>query len=487
MILVVGAALVAALVLSQTHTRSVRVRIAAVAVAALVARVVAVAVIHIIATRTHREGVWLNDEASFWLATEALLPNPFEHPLPFGLGHLGGNGYLGLTTWLSIALGGPDAISFRLTNATLGTLVAVTSALIARRLFGSGAALTAGLAVAIWPTLVLWSATILRDTMGSLAIVALWWMFVRYEHISHPRVLAASALGLTLLAGVRPYVAGAVGCGLIAWAIFPWLAARSRRVLALGGVAVIAVAALGAVVAARPIDQAVHQLMYRQLTTRMETLSRLYYDVPEGAPPHEEPFVPGVPVARPEGAYGWQITGLIQQPTGPGTVLVAYTDGTVREERTADLTLLQSAPIVPLQLVAGVGPSLVAFVTGTGGSAESNTVAWIVDALGWDVLLVLGVIGGVRSRLPLRDWLFPACVVLGTILAIVAVPGAPGNDARHRDSHALPLLAVFAAGLTTSRRRREASSLVSERPLTMASSKPNNAPAPVASRIRSPR
>jgi peptidoglycan/LPS O-acetylase OafA/YrhL len=71
-------------------------------------------------------------------------------------------------------------------------------------------------------------------------------------------------------------------------------------------------------------------------------------------------------------------------------------------------------------------------------------VAWSADAIAWDVLFVLAVIGGVRARVPLRDWIFPAAIVLGTAAALIIVPGAPGNDDRHRSGQAVPLLVVFA-------------------------------------------
>ena len=102
-----------------------------------------------------------------------------------------------------------DAVAFRLTNATLGTLVAVLASLVAAAVVGQRAALPVGLVLAVWPTLVLWSATFLRDTLGSFVILALWWALVYHHRLSQPRVLGVVALALVLLTGLRPYLAGA--------------------------------------------------------------------------------------------------------------------------------------------------------------------------------------------------------------------------------------------------------------------------------------
>ena len=124
-VVAIVAVLVAALVIRQATTAEARRRLIIVAGVALGVRLVAVTIVYFIAIRTHGEGNWLNDEASFYLAAESLLPNPFDKNLPQGLGHLADNGYLGVLTLISVALGHMDTVAFRLTNAMLGTFVAV--------------------------------------------------------------------------------------------------------------------------------------------------------------------------------------------------------------------------------------------------------------------------------------------------------------------------------------------------------------------------
>jgi hypothetical protein len=94
----------------------------------------------------------------------------------------------------------------------------------------------------------------------------------------------------------------------------------------------------------------------------------------------------------------------------------------------------------------------VSFLSGTSGTADPSGAGWTIEALAWDLLFLLAVAGGLRAGVPLRDWIYPACIVLGTATALIAVPGAPGNDDRHRASQTIPLLLVFASGWLASRR-----------------------------------
>ena len=251
MLLAGGGVLVAAFVASQWTSRDVGRRLTIVAGVALGVRLLAVTIVHLNAIRTHGEGTWLNDEASFFLAAESLLPNPFDKALPQGLGHLGGNAYLGLTAWIAVALGHMDAVAFRLTNATLGTLAAVLASIVAAAVVGERAALITGVVVAIWPTLVLWSATFLRDTLGGFVVLAVWWTLVSRRDLRDPRVLAVVTLSLVLLTGLRPYLAGATALGVAAWAVAPWLVQWSRRALASGAVAIVVVGGVAALLQAR--------------------------------------------------------------------------------------------------------------------------------------------------------------------------------------------------------------------------------------------
>lgn len=485
-VLVIGVALVAILVMRQGTTPERLRWLSIVALVALGVRLATVTAVYFIAIRTHPEGTFLNDEASFYLATESLLPNPLDKSLPQGLGHLGTDGYLGILTWISVALGSSfghmDTVAFRLANATFGTLLAVTIALVAARLLGGRAGLVAGLVIGVWPTLVLWSAMFLRDTLVGCTLAIVWWTLRSQRGRLTQRVLCVVLLALLLMASLRPYAAGAVAIGVLIWAAWPHLEGRSVRFLAVSAAVGVVLCAGVALSQWRHIDEGAHQLVYRQLTTRMEAMGLLYHDPPPDDGPHEWPFGPGAAVALVAPGGSWITPGLIQQSLGPGRVLVGFPDGSQSEEQISDLTLLQSAPLTPWQLITSIVPGLTSFLSGTPVSGDESSWVWTADALAWDVLFVLGVVGGIRSRLPLREWLFPASIVLGTAAALIIVPGAPGNDDRHRVAQTVPFLVVFAIGALLRRRPVTPGDGVS---LSSAISSPTTAGTAANSRLRS--
>jgi hypothetical protein len=453
-----------------------------VAALALGVRLSATVVIYLIARQTHGEGVWLSDEASFFLATEALLPNPLDEALPLGLDHLGGDGYLGLTVVISMLVGAADSNAFRVVNAGVGAIVVVVSMTLARRMFGARAGLIAGLGLAVWPTLVLWSATMLRDTLGAFAVVVVWWTLARARDVGALRTVGAIFLALALLLSLRPYLGAAVLAGCLAWGAY--LVARWLPRLMLVPVAGVA-AALGVallIVEARPIDFAAHELVYRQTVMRMETLGRLYTDSP---PDGELPIRSGAAVAVvTDPASGWLLTGIVQDFPRPDEARVAFTDESIRELPLSAIIPIQSAPIPPQQLVASVVPNLVRFMAGLSMNTEPSSPIWIVAALGWDLLIVLAVLACFQRRLSASEWLLPLCVVAGTVLPLIAIPGAPANMDRHRTTQTIPLLLVLATGVLSSRARLP--SLLGPT-VTSNRTRPASDPTPASSRMRSAR
>jgi hypothetical protein len=413
---------------------------------ALLVRLLAAFVIYQISLQAHDTGEWLNDESAFFKATQSLMPYPLDRALPGGLEHLGGDGFLGLTTALSLAGGGVvDANAIRVANAGLGAAVVVISMLVSRRLFGHRAALAAGLLLAVWPTLVLWSATILRDTMLSLALVSVWWALGR---VRTRFVVGAVFLSLVIVLSLRPYAGIALAVGVLAWAIYPRLTGMRFGMRALIGLVVVA-AGLAVATQTSLLIRATNELFYRQTVSRLETLSRLYVDQPDPRP--NAPFRPGEAVARVESG-GWLLGGVVQQVEGPDKFRVAYSDASVDEIGAADLVVLRNVNVPPLEPLLAVIPNVIRYLDGSSTPAESDNPAWIVVALAWDLLALVAVVAAVRERVSLRPWLLPITLVGATILALSAVPGAPGNADRHRAAQTMPFVVVLASGLLAVRR-----------------------------------
>jgi hypothetical protein len=455
----------------------------ALAALALGIRLLATLVVSIIAQQVHITAVWLNDEASFFLATQSLLPNPLDRALPQGLEHLGGDGYLGLITVLSILGGGvADANTFRVINSAFGAVVVVLSVLVARRLFGARAALVTGLVLAVWPTLVLWSATMLRDTAGGLAVVVVWWTLGRAHVSGWVRTLGTVGLALVVTLSLRPYLGGAIVVGVLAWAAYPHVRRLQWRGLAALGACATAIVVVLAVMLGRRLDYASHELLYRQTMTRMETLGRLYTDQPPATT--DLPMKPGAAVGLIDPGSGWVLGGVVQAFPTNDVARVAFTDETIRELPVRELIPLQSTRIPPFELVAWVGPNLVSYLLGTSMTTEPNSPVWIAQALVWDALLALAVLSVVRRRLPAQEWLFPLCIVGGTVLALIAVPGAPGNADRHRATQTVPLLLVLATGLISELEPARRASGVAVATMRMS---PASEAAPASSRMRSAR
>jgi hypothetical protein len=486
-ILVIGVVLVAALIARHSASRSDLRMLSLLGALALGVRLVAIGIIAFISITadSNATGVWLNDEASYFRATDALMPTPWNQALPLGLDHLGGSGYLGLTTAISLAVGGVDALAFRMADVTFGTIVVLLCAWLGQTFFGRRAGLLAGIGAALWPDLVLWSATMVRDTLGSLAVVGVWWVLVTATRRRWLVTACFVLLALLLLATLRTYLAVAVGTGVVAWLAYPVVRRQQPRALVIGALGVIALASLLVIWQWRRIDAAEHELLYRQTTTRMETLGRLYRDLPTEQTSLNQPlFGPGTTIALPDPQTGWLLTGLVEDSAEPGFVNVRLTDDTSRRVPISDVVLLQDARIPPLQLFSWLAPSALAVFAGLPATSKPPNAVWVAAAVTWDGLLVLGVLGLIRSRLQLRDWLFPLCVMGGTIVALMAIPGDPGNAERHRATQTLPLLLVVASGVVGS---RGWATSIAGRPLSNATSMPISATTAVASSTRSAR
>jgi hypothetical protein len=273
-----------------------------------------------------------------------------------------------------------------------------------------------------------------------------------------------------------------MAAGIAACAAWPYLVRVRTRYVVIASCAA-GVAAAGMIVAfSRQLDYAAHELLYRQTVTRIETLGKLYSD--DRQPYLNQPIRPGAAVGLTDPRTGWVLGGIVQDLPQPDQVRVAFTDESIRVVPIGDLLPLQSTKIPPLELVAWVAPNLWSYVVGVSLTSDASSPVWIAIALVWDALVLLAVICVVRHRLAAREWLFPLCVIAGTVLALTTVPGAPGNADRHRATQTVPLLLVLASGLLADwELARRFSGVAVRRASTSAATEV----APASSRMRSAR
>jgi hypothetical protein len=158
----------------------------------------------------------------------------------------GATGYYRWNALLFLLLG-PVPLAPVLANAAVGGVCAVLGFGLARELAGERAARMAGLASALWPSLVLWSSLNLKDALAIASILAMLRGAQRLQHGLAPRPLALLLGGLAALSQLRSYLAlVAVAAIALAW-LLPRLRAAPAVVAPLLVVAALLLPSLGPV------------------------------------------------------------------------------------------------------------------------------------------------------------------------------------------------------------------------------------------------
>ena len=138
---------------------------------------------------------------------------------------------------------GPKALAVELLNAAMGGVLVTFAFEIARRVFGDlRAAVVTAILVALYPSLILWSALNLKDALALLLIAVVLWVLAICD--ARPRwwLVAASFVPLFAMASLRSYIF--VGLALVipaSVALAPNLAGRQRLVLTALAIALSAV------------------------------------------------------------------------------------------------------------------------------------------------------------------------------------------------------------------------------------------------------
>ena len=130
---------------------------------------------------------------------------------------------------------------------------------------------------------------------------------------------------------LRPYLAGAVGVGCLAWLVYPFVRRQQPRTFVVAGLGILVVGGVLAATQGRRLDEMEHELFYRQTVTRMETLGRLYAEKPPLDEPMQLPYRPGAAIAIPDPNSGWLLAGVVVNSIQPGFVQVELTDDSVAQ------------------------------------------------------------------------------------------------------------------------------------------------------------
>jgi hypothetical protein len=111
-------------------------------------------------------------------------------------------------------LTGPNEWAIRATNVVFGAAVAVVVYELVHLLIGRRAAIFAGMATALWPSLILWSSVVLKDPLVLLALAVFFLGVVLAWRGSFWGVVAATA-GIALVDWMRPWAFAVASVALV--------------------------------------------------------------------------------------------------------------------------------------------------------------------------------------------------------------------------------------------------------------------------------
>jgi 4-amino-4-deoxy-L-arabinose transferase-like glycosyltransferase len=155
---------------------------------------------------------YVYDISAQWYALymKGLAPHPFGGETP---------GFILMWTGAIYYVFGHAPLAPKFFNAILGGWTAVCTALIAGYAYSSQVARRAGFLAALFPSLVLWSAILMKDTDTLLSAQIALLSFLSLRHKLNPIALATFGAALVVMGLDRPYeimfVAAAVGASLL--------------------------------------------------------------------------------------------------------------------------------------------------------------------------------------------------------------------------------------------------------------------------------
>lgn len=469
-----GGLMAAAFAATPAAYRSVVLPIASLAFALRAATAV---VLHVGSSAAGLGGFVTGDDREYYVVARAFVlwltgrPEPPYVP-PYWAGEL----YL-FGTWvyvesaLFLLVGALPLVPISL-NAALGALTAVLSWGLAFRLHDARSATLAATLVALWPSLILWSALNLKDALALALIMLFLWSVARLRTRPALAGLVAPALVLVLMQSLRGYIFTGLSMLLPigVWTL-TGLPRRKYRLL-LAAAAIIGGGALA-------IDQAGLGLgasllerseMYRSgmavgartaitpaAPLQVSTGSTFYVPVRD-APPVEPPRVHHVPsevrivIGTPP-----QVTQRGVVHVQPGDVIIVGPGGTTpapaeariplpsaqvdmvryRPESQGDL-VLKTIAYLPLGMLYSL------FAPWPWLSERRQDLLTVPEMLLWYALLAGAAMTAWRMRREWRTILVPGIFAAGLLFVFAMVEGNWGTLYRHR-SMVIPTVIVLAA------------------------------------------
>lgn len=341
-----------------------------------------------------------------------------------------------------------------LANGAFGALTVLVCWDMARRMFGRRSGYLVVLMLAFHPSLTLWAATNLKDTLALFVIAVILWSLMRF--LERPRLepLMTVAAALVAMQSVRTYIF--VGLSLIlpvAVAASPHLAARRRALWTIAATTLSVTllvtnqAGIGLAPALLTSSIQFREGMAAGARTgfqpaRLEPGTTFVVPTPEPSPGATPPPSPSVIQVRPNARIVVIPAGEPIPTAGPGPENTYVRPGDVivvgPEQLTEGELTRQTAAYLPIGLLYAL------FAPWPWLSERAIDLLTVPEMLLWYVALALLPFSLAITRERWRYFLGPLLFVGGTVLIFALVQGNWGTLFRHR-AMVIPFVFILAS------------------------------------------
>lgn len=430
--------------------------------AAFGTRIVVAVALHQWSLSEGRQGYVTGDDLGYarlaWSFVQFLRGDPDVTSVP---PYWAGDAYL-FGTWVYLesalfAVFGPHVLVPIVANAGFAALQIVLIFDLTRALFGSRAAWIASALAAYWPSLVLWSALNIKDSLAILLITVSLWATVRFTRKPQAIMLLPTLAALIALESLRRYVY--VGLLIVIplslW-IAPRIALRWRTAVSAASIVFLAAAPLGITLGPSLLASLEYQrqaMGANARTSYVEQAPRVVgvgdtFVVPGGstgrAPVHVSPndrivvaesgapsrtYEPGVVYVRPGDVI---VVGPPETTPAPPEARTALSGGQLVGREVADAATLGDAVTWRTLGYLPRGLMFALFAPFPWSIERTLDALAVAETLVWDAVVIAALMSLWMNR---RSWRVLAPLVLfggGLVLLFALVEGNVGTLLRHR-------------------------------------------------------